>query len=115
MGVGEKLEGELKDLNIVKTRKMNVIRRSHTPVNDKYLSPPERRRARVLQRTRGREFLEISSHEALQAPSTKLKLEAYMLQTIQTFLAVLQTIPVCNESITRLKNAFASSEKSSVA
>lgn len=38
-----------------------------------------------------------------------------MLKAIQTFLGVLQTIPVSNESIARLEHAFTSSEETSVA
>jgi len=34
-----------------------------------------------------------------------------MLQTVQTFLGILQTIPVSHESIARLKNVFTTSEK----
>ena len=54
-------------------------------------------------------FLEIRGHAALHGPWTKL--EAYMPLTVQTFLGVLQTIPVSNESIARLSNAFTSSEE----
>ena len=45
-------------------------------------------------------FLEIRAHAVLHGPWTKL--EAYMPLTVQTFLGVLQTIPVSNESNARL-------------
>ena len=40
-----------------------------------------------------------------------MKSEAYMLQTTQTFLGILQTSPVSDESTSKLKNYFTSSEE----
>ena len=59
--------------------------------------------------------MEIRGNEALVGPWTKL--EENMLQTIQPFLGLFQTIPVSNESMhCKTLNAFASSEfKSSLA
>lgn len=70
---------------------------------------PERKRERVLLKGRGQRFSGIWGHEALQGPWTKS--EVYMLQTTQTFLGILQTIPVSDESTSKLKNYFTSSEE----
>ena len=69
----------------------------------------KRKRYSSYTRTRGQEFLQTSDSEASQGPWTKL--EGCMLQTIESFLGLLSSVPVNAESVEKLYNFVANSEK----
>jgi hypothetical protein len=60
-------------------------------------------------RTRGQEFLQNNDSEAAQGPWTTL--EACMLQTVESFLGVLSNVQVTSETVAKLYNFVANSEK----
>ena len=69
----------------------------------------KRKRHSSYTRVRGEEFLQASDSEASQGPWTKL--EGCMIQTIESFLAVLTSVPVTTESVEKLYNFVSNSEK----
>ena len=69
----------------------------------------KRKRHSSYTRVRGEEFLQASDSEASQGPWTKL--EGCMLQTIKSFLGVFTSVPVTAESVEKLYNFLANSEK----
>ena len=60
-------------------------------------------------RRRGQHFLEINDSEASQGPWTKL--ETCMLQTVESFLNVINNVQVTYENTGKLYNFVASSEQ----
>lgn len=68
-----------------------------------------RKRHSSYTRVRGEEFLRASDSEASQGPWTKL--EGCMIQTIESFLGVLTSVPVTTETVEKLYNFVANSEK----
>ena len=70
-----------------------------------------RKRARhsCYTRKRGQQFLEINDSEASQGPWTKL--ETCMLQTVESFLKVINNVQITYENIEKLYNFVASSEQ----
>lgn len=69
----------------------------------------KRKRHSSYTRIRGAEFLQANNSEASQGPWTKL--EGCMLQTIESLLGVLGSVPVNAESVEKLYNFVANSEK----
>ena len=69
----------------------------------------KRKRYSSCTRIRGEEFLQASDSEAAQRPWTKL--EGCMLQIIESLLRVLSSVPVNAESVEKLYNFVANSEK----
>ena len=62
-----------------------------------------------MPRIRGEEFLQANDSEASKAPWTKL--EGCMLQTIESLLGVLGSVPVNAESVEKLYNFVPNSKK----
>ena len=69
----------------------------------------KRKRHSSYTKVRGEEFLQASDTQVSQGPWTKL--EGCMLQTIESFLGVLKSVPVTTESVEKLYNFVANSEK----
>lgn len=69
----------------------------------------KRKRHSSYTRMRGEQFLQANDSEASQGPWTKL--EGCMLQTIESFLGVLRSVPVNAESVEKLYNFVANSGK----
>lgn len=69
----------------------------------------KRKRHSSYTRTRGAEFLQANDSKASQGPWTKS--EGCMLQTIESLLGVLGSVPVNAESVEKLYNFVANSEK----
>ena len=69
----------------------------------------KRKRHSSYTKVRGEEFLQASDTQVSQGPWKKL--EGCMLQTIESFLGVLTNVPVTTESVRKLYNFVANSEK----